>query len=124
VLVWWEHLFVLLILIFLIVLVIPSLSWEFPHDGLSIEGAWWRFVQPPPWSECLIVDLVLWNSSSCSMDLSMIRELCYSCARLFKFMYLFCLRMSSSQYFLVWLLKVVPTGVSPTKYTNVYTSSF
>jgi hypothetical protein len=29
------------------------------------------------------------------MDLSMMRELCYSCARLFKFMYLFSLHMSS-----------------------------
>jgi hypothetical protein len=47
------------------------------------------------------VDLVLWNLSSYSMDLSMMRELCYSYARLFKFMYLFSLRMSSSQDFSV-----------------------
>jgi hypothetical protein len=47
------------------------------------------------------VDLVLWHLSSCSMDLSVMRELCFPCARLMKFMYLFSLRVSSSQDFLV-----------------------
>jgi hypothetical protein len=70
------------------------------------------------------VDLVLWHSSSCSMDLSTMHELCFPCARLMKFMYLFSLRVSSSQDFLVWLLKVFPIGVSPLKIYNVYTSSF
>jgi hypothetical protein len=32
--------------------VLPSLSWEFLHDGLCLEGAWWRFVHLLPWSEC------------------------------------------------------------------------
>jgi hypothetical protein len=45
------------------------------------------------------VDLVLWHSSSCSMDLSVMRELCFPCARLLKFMYLFSLRVSLSQDF-------------------------
>jgi hypothetical protein len=67
---------------------------------------------------------VLWHSSSCSMDLSVMCELCFPCARLLKFMYLSSLRVSLSQDFLVWLLKVFPIGVSPTKCTNVYTSSF
>jgi hypothetical protein len=34
------------------VLVLSSLSWEFLHDGLCLEGAWWRFVHLLPWSEC------------------------------------------------------------------------
>jgi hypothetical protein len=40
------------------------------------------------------VDLVLWHLSSCSMDLSMMHELCFPCSRLLKFMYLFSLRVS------------------------------
>jgi hypothetical protein len=40
------------------------------------------------------VDLVLWHSCSCSMDLSMMHELCFPCARLMKFMYIFSLHVS------------------------------
>jgi hypothetical protein len=47
------------------------------------------------------VDLVLWHSSSCSMDLSMMHGICFPYARLMKFMYLFSLRVGSSQNFLV-----------------------
>jgi hypothetical protein len=41
------------------------------------------------------VDLILWHSSSCSMDLSVMCELCFPCVRLLK-LYLFSLRVSLS----------------------------
>jgi hypothetical protein len=44
----------------------------------------------------LIIDLVLWHLSSCSMDLFMMHELCFPSAKLLKFMYLFSLHVSSS----------------------------
>jgi hypothetical protein len=54
----------------------------------------------------LIIDLISWHLSSCSMDLFMMRELCFPSAKLLKFMYLFSLHVSSSQDFPDWLLKV------------------
>jgi hypothetical protein len=58
------------------------------------------------------VDLIF-----CSMDLSVMRELCFPCARLLKFMYLFSLRVSSSQDFPFDFWKFFLQGLIQQKYT-------
>jgi hypothetical protein len=39
------------------------------HDGLCLQVAWWRLVHLLPWS-ALIMDLVLWPSSSFSLAMN------------------------------------------------------
>jgi hypothetical protein len=81
-----------------------ELQLEFLHNGPCLQVAWWKFVHLLPWS-ALIVDLVLWHSSSFSLAMN---ELCLPCARL--------LCLSSSpvwvhlRAFLIWIWEFLYRG--------------
>jgi hypothetical protein len=94
-----------------------ELQLEFLYDGPYLQVAWCKFVHLLPWS-ALIVDLVLWHlllslwlRMSC---VSIVQDYCVSLHLQYEFisgLFQFEFRSFSA-------------GVSPTKYTFVYTSSF